>query len=198
MLSPAGAVPPLPPPPAVGAWVDYDWQTPGQPKSRLRYAVVAGDASGRRRIEITVLKGDQLARFGYDLLADGSRERQVAQFGAQGPVVLMPTAPVDLPELPSVDSPKPSPAKSAWRRLRVPAGTFRCQEIRSVQGVACIDPGLMPMNLVRFEGKAAGRMVLMARGFDAQPQIVGTPRPLPQLDPSMIPAQPGRRGLPQP
>ena len=81
MLSPAGAVPPLhrhPP----WAWVDYDWQTPGQPKSRLRYAVVAGDASGRRRIEITVLKGDQLARFGYDLLADGSRERQVAQFGA--------------------------------------------------------------------------------------------------------------------
>ena len=56
----------------------------------------------------------------------------------------------------------------------------------------------MPMNLVRFEGKAAGRMVLMARGFDAQPQIVGTPRPLPQLDPSMIPAQPGGRGLPQP
>ena len=107
MLSPAGAAPPPPPPPAVGAWVDYDWQTPGQPKSRLRYAVVAGDASGRRRIEITVLKGDQLARFGYDLLADGSRERQVAQFGAQGPVVLMPTAPVDLPELPSVDAPSP-------------------------------------------------------------------------------------------
>ena len=116
--------------------------------------MVAGDASGRRRIEITVLKGDRLARFGYDLLADGSRERQVAQFGAHGPVVLMPTAPVDLPEPRSVDSPKPSPAKHMAAPSR-PGGDVSMPRDQERSGVACIDPGLMPMNLVRFEGKAA-------------------------------------------
>ena len=164
---------------------------PKQPKSRIRYSVVGGDASGRRRFEIVILKGNQLARFGYDVLVDGTRARQVAQLGPHGAVLLIPDTKLTLPELPKMDpSKRPGNPKKKWKKITVPAGTFRCQEIVSVQGVACIDPSLMPMNVVRFEGKAAGRMVLMARGFDAKPEIRGTPRPLPRLDPSAIPSTP--------
>ena len=190
-MAPQAVVQEPPPPPAVGSWVDYSWEMPDQPKSRIRYAVVGGDANGRRRLEIVIVKGTQLARFGYDLLADGTRVRQVAQLGHQGAVLLIPDTKVSLPELPKMDQSKwPGNAKKTWKTIKVPAGTFRCEEVVSVQGVACIDPSLMPMTLVRFEGKAAGRMVLMARGFDAKPQILGTPRPLPRLDRSAIPSTP--------
>ena len=174
--------------PAVGAWVDYRWSVPEQPDSRIRYAVVGGDAAGRRRIEIEILKGGRLARFGYDLLVDGRRTRQVAQLGDQGAVLLMPDVKASLPEMPKMDVSKMASGRvRKWKKIKVPAGSFRCQEVESVLGLACIDPSLMPMNVVLFEGKAAGRMVLMARGFDAKPNILGTPRPLPKLNPSAIP-----------
>ena len=199
ILAPQPTDQPAIPPPAVGSWVDYSWEMPKQPKSRIRFAVVDGDDSGRRRIEIVIVKGTQLARFGYDMLADGTRTRQVAQLGDKGAVLLMPEMKMSLPELPKMDQPKktPPPTKK-WKKIKVPAGTFRCQEVVSVQGVACVDPSLMPMTIVRFEGKAAGRMILMRRGFDAKPEILGTPRPLPQLDPSAIPSTMGAPNVKSP
>ena len=191
-LAPSSAAEGAVPPPAVGSWVEYSWEMPKQPKSIIRYAVVGGDTSGRRRVEIVIVRGTQLARFGYDQLADGTRERQVAQLGHQGAVLLIPETKIPLPELPTMDKSKwPRKPRIKWKKITVPAGTFRCQEVTSVQGVACIDPSLMPMTVVRFEGKAAGRMILMARGFDAKPQILGTPRSLPTIDPSAIPSTPG-------
>jgi hypothetical protein len=186
LAAPKAAEPPQAP--AVGAWVDYRWSLPDQPDSRIRYAVVGGDAEGRRRIEIEILKGGRLARFGYDLLVDGRRTRQIAQLGDQGAVLLMPDLKLSLPETGTMDVSKiPKARAKKWKRIKVPAGTFRCQEVQSVQGVACIDQTLMPMNVVRFDGKLAGRMILMARGFDAKPNILGTPRALPKLSPSAIP-----------
>lgn len=178
---------------AVGAWVEYSWERPGEPSSRMRFAVVSGDKSGRRRIEIEVLKEGGFARFGYDLLPDGSRARQVAQLGPKGAVLLIPEKPEEAVKAavnePSSKGKKRKPAPPKWRNITVPAGRFRCKIVRTLRGESCIDPGLMPMKIVRFDGKKEGTMVLIGRGFDARPRILGKPRPFPELGamPTMVP-----------
>jgi hypothetical protein len=184
------AAPKVPQPPAVGSWVRYAFKRPKMKDSLIRYAVVAGDASGRRRFEIEVEEGGRLARFGYDLLPDGSRTRQVMQLGKKGVAIRVPTLP--LPEAPPVTpgaakKPPKGTRSKRWRQVTVPAGRFRCQEVKSVQGIGCIDPGLMPMQLVRFKGGQAGTLVLIERGFDAQAKILGEPKTMPKLDLTTLP-----------
>jgi hypothetical protein len=178
---------------AVGAWVEYSWERPGGPSSRMRFAVVSGDKNGRRRIEIEVVKEGGFARFGYDLLADGSKARQVAQLGPKGVVLLISDEPEEKakadppPATPQGKKGKPAPPQ--WRNVKVPAGKFRCKIVRTARGESCIDPGLMPMNIVRFDGKKEGTMILLGRGFDARPRILGKPRPFPKLGamPTIVP-----------
>jgi hypothetical protein len=47
----------------------------------------------------------------------------------------------------------------------------------------------MPMKIVRFDGGKEGTMILIGRGFDARPRILGKPRPFPELGamPTMVP-----------
>jgi hypothetical protein len=183
------AAPAPPPPAAVGAWVQYRWQQPGEPVATLRFAVVGGDADGRRRHEIEVVKAGRLGRFGYDSLADGSRARQVAQLGAKGAVLLIEG------DTPAPKPPEPLVKKKAkkvagklaqWRTVKVPAGRFRCRVIQSVEGESCVDEGLMPMAMVVFKGGDGSVLTLIGRGFDATPRMLAKPMRLPLFDQRLL------------
>ena len=125
-------------------------------------------------------------------MPDGTRTRQVAQLGENGAALLFPDGNVSLPEPPKIDQANaPSGKRSTvFKTLKVPAGTFRCKAISSVQGEACIDAGLMPLNIVKFTSKTMGSMTLTERGFDAKPRILAKPRPLPTMNADKLPKTP--------
>ena len=154
--------------------------------------MVGGDGSGRRRIEIEVLQAGRLARFGYDIMPDGTRTRQVAQLGENGAALLFKDGNASLPEPPKIDQTKTPLCKepAGFKTLKVPAGTFRCRVIHSVQGEACINEGLMPLKIVKFTSNTKASMTLIGRGFDAKPGILAKPRPLPVLDSDKLPRTP--------
>lgn len=184
----------------IGAWSAYTLSDDrGRPIRWMKFAVVGGDDSGRRRFEIE-MKGREFMQpvfLSYDVDGAGRLTRLVLQPGeGAAPLGLPVESGKQLQELRGDKDPtKVRKARLGSRKVSTPVGVINCEVFRSDRGTGCVSKAIQPLGIVELKTAAGERLQLVAKGDDAVPVIVRKVRQLPKhllgtVDLPQLPAVP--------
>ncbi len=183
--------------PAVGSWVEYDFQAQGQ-AGRSRIAVVGTETRGGRELtwyEMSFDAGGQsgimkmLAEGGfYQAMSDKKIEEMIVKAGGQ-PAMKFSGAMVErmLGQMNSNPTSEFGKACEDAERVgsesvTVPAGTFDAVHYRLTSGESPGDAWIvegMPFGMIKWTGSGGESVELVDRGDDAVSQLTETPMEIP-------------------
>lgn len=183
--------------PAVGSWVEYDFQSSGQ-SGRSRIAVVGTETRGGRELtwyEMSFDAGGQsgimkmLAEGGfYQAMSDKKIEEMVIKAGGQPAMkfsgAMMERIRGQMSSDPASEFSKgcEDAERVGVESVTVPAGTFDAVHFRVVSGGSPGDAWIvegMPFGMIKWTGSGGESVELVDRGDDAVTQITETPLAMP-------------------